>query len=1012
MIGKWLSAALCTTVLTALLAGSSAAQIPGRGRFPSQPSQPIRRDSTKDSTAKSPFPAPDSVTERLLRTPGYSVTRYAGDTAFFNANQKSLDLLAGKKRNAAVERDSNRVVSDSGIYYTEASRQVVTGGIYIVTPPPSTGQSEIHGHGYLNYNLAQRSVLITNASLPVNNGEMWYMSVNRAVVFLDSTGAKNSTTYIGGGQMTSCDDSVPDYEFTYKEAKRIGNTIVARPAVLKIKDVPVMWFPFIFTDQRPGRHSGILAPQFGVGDIIRNSPSYRRNVDHVGYYWALSDYMGFATWLDWRSSANSTTADPGYLRYNADWDYKWIDRFLGGRVGMNYTDQRDGQTNLAISWNHQEDFGRNNHLNTNFNYVTSTTLQRQNTFNPYTALATIASAASYQSKIGPASLTIGATRKQYPGRQQVDQGIPSISLTTSPIAIGDKFSWTPNFSYTRSDVLHMDQPGLGAYGYFTRDTTVNGIPTQKIDSALGFHRNSANDALSFDTPIQIFGWDFRQSFHLEHERNNFPQQFTIYDVTTGAITGQRVYAATYQGKFDWVPEFQLPAIGHNRLNLTPSFSLQNIDPGPLMVASERTGGNYVLQGTNLLTSKRPTFGVSMSPTLYAFFFNGGLGPFSRVRHSITPSLTYSTAPSATVTDEYLIATGRTRKGYLGSLRQSSITLGLNQNFEAKIKKPTEPNDSASVEGQNGTNVRLLSINTTPLSYDFVRRAHADSMGIHSWTAGLTTESFTYSLSSDLLPGFDFSSTYSLFTASTLSDTARFSPYLTGISASFNLSRDENPWTKLTRLFGKAVPNSQAAPTTGVQGVRPQPPQDAAMEQAIAAQPVAGSARGGDRFITPPTQGWRASISFSRSSPRPPSGSNVIDFDPRTRCAEQVGSDPFLLDACLASIRAQPTTDLPVTSATAGGPLYKIPPTTSINSNISFNLTPKWAAQWTTTYDLEAHEFASHMVSLQRDLHDWRAIFGFTQSPNGNFAFNFSIALKADPDIKADYNRATVRSGIY
>ena len=50
------------------------------------------------------------------------------------------------------------------------------------------------------------------------------------------------------------------------------------------------------------------------------------------------------------------------------------------------------------------------------------------------------------------------------------------------------------------------------------------------------------------------------------------------------------------------------------------------------------------------------------------------------------------------------------------------------------------------------------------------------------------------------------------------------------------------------------------------------------------------------------------------------------------------------------------------------------------------------------------------MNLQRDLHDWRAIFGFTQSPNGNFAFNFMIALKAEPDIKFDYNKATVRSG--
>ena len=83
---------------------------------------------------------------------------------------------------------------------------------------------------------------------------------------------------------------------------------------------------------------------------------------------------------------------------------------------------------------------------------------------------------------------------------------------------------------------------------------------------------------------------------------------------------------------------------------------------------------------------------------------------------------------------------------------------------------------------------------------------------------------------------------------------------------------------------------------------------------------------------------------------------------------------------------------------------------SLNSNISFNLTAKWATQWQTTYDLERHEFASQIVSLQRDMHDWRAIFGFTQSPNGNFAFNFTIALKAEPDLKFDYNRATVRTG--
>jgi hypothetical protein len=77
--------------------------------------------------------------------------------------------------------------------------------------------------------------------------------------------------------------------------------------------------------------------------------------------------------------------------------------------------------------------------------------------------------------------------------------------------------------------------------------------------------------------------------------------------------------------------------------------------------------------------------------------------------------------------------------------------------------------------------------------------------------------------------------------------------------------------------------------------------------------------------------------------------------------------------------------------------------------MNFHLTPKWAGSWSTNYDFHAHKFGSHVVTLQRELHDWRAIFGFTQAQNGNFAFNFHIALTAAPDLKFDYDKQTYRS---
>ncbi len=83
--------------------------------------------------------------------------------------------------------------------------------------------------------------------------------------------------------------------------------------------------------------------------------------------------------------------------------------------------------------------------------------------------------------------------------------------------------------------------------------------------------------------------------------------------------------------------------------------------------------------------------------------------------------------------------------------------------------------------------------------------------------------------------------------------------------------------------------------------------------------------------------------------------------------------------------------------------------TTLQGSTSFNITPKWAAQWQTTYDFQQHNFASQVVSLQRDLHDWRAIFSFTQSPTGSFAFSFFVALKAEPALKFNYDKQTYRS---
>jgi hypothetical protein len=971
------------------------AQVP---RLPRPQIQQPRRDSThKDTTvadsaltAKLRLTPPDSITQALLKRPGYTVTRYEGDRVTFDAENDRLQILSPDSKRALVQRgDSQTVFADTGIYYNQRTKVATAIGNFIMHDP-SSGQADVFGRGRLEYSLNERSASITNPSFQANEGAIWEIRALKGKAILgDSAAGKTSAFYGLGGELTSCTDSIPDYHFKFNEVKRSGsNTLVARPAVLYIRDIPVMWLPFLFSDMRPGRHSGILTPRFGVSDIIRTNPSYRRNVENIGYFWSINDYMDASAWLDWRSSAGMTEGDPGWTRFNGEWRYNWLDRFIGGSLASSYTTQRNGQTNLAITWGHRQSFTKDRRFSADVNYVTSTQLQRQNTFNPYQALATIRSALNYSDKIGPATLQVGGTRSQYPGRSQVDQTVPTVSINTGTLNVASWLQWTPNFSYTASQSLHIDQTGQFQYQY---KTGPNGI----VDSSLT-KRDQYTAATSFDTPIRIFGYDLGNSFRVNERVLDYPQLIVRTDEVTGDPLGTQIFPNWYETDVDWTPNFTLPPLFRSLFNVTPGVSLANVTSGPFWVRTNLSDGKYVHQ------SKRPSFSLAASPVIYGLW--PGFGPFTRLRHTLQPTISYGYAPRADVGADYLGALGRSAAHEFSGLQQNALSFGLNQNLEAKVRSHSDTNPEA------GEKIKLLSLNLSSFTYD-VDRAHA----AHKAIRGLTTSNFTYSLSSDLLPGFQFSSGYSLFSGDPVSDTAKFSPYMESISASFNLAQGNNPFTVLTKLFGRAVSNDQRPSSAPTPDQSQGPTTNQQYMQQLANQPVAGSGARGTAYVLPPSQGWSAALTFSTQHTRPISG-NVVQIDPQAHCQQlaQAAQDPFVLSTCLAQLQNQTTstTQAPFEAGVAGATIYRNPPVTNLGGDFRFSLTEKWAVSWNTQYDFVRHQIAQQIVTLQRDLHDWRAVFAFTQSTNGNFAFNFFIALKAEPDLKFDYNKATVRSGSF
>jgi hypothetical protein len=962
-VRAWYVVGVALFALRAALPVGAQERPPAAARQQPAPGDTVRRDTTRLVE----WAEPDSVMRELLARAGYIATRYQGDRVIFNANGKEIIVLG----NAAVGRDQTTLIADT-IRYNDSLKIVRAHGDTIVLRDPSQ-TADLVATGRLIYDVASKQGSGTGIATSVQSGEMWFVEGPHTGFRTDTTSGER-TFYATSGTITSCDLTEPHYHFKAKEVKMIGRrALVARPAVLYIRDIPVLWVPFIYQDLRKGRRSGLLPPRFGFSDIVRNSSNYRRHIDGLGWYWAINDYMDAKIEMAWRSGARGSDTDPGWLDWRADWKYRWLERAMNGGLAWSNSSWTNGRSGSSYRLWHSQQFSQNSSLRTDLNYTTNTNLERDRSVTVEQTYATIHSSLSYDRNVGPFRMALGGTQQQSSGREEIQRTLPNLSLTPlgGAIAIASWLEWTPQLTLNNNQVIdrNVADPRV-AFRFSPR-------PGGGLDSVrvVGDQRTTR---VQFQTPIRIFNFNWANSINITDEQQDHPVAWDIVDPDDPNVRQTRVYARGFSTEIEWNTQFSLPNIFQGRLNLVPSISVLNQSSGPFAIRNELTGGTYVRQG------KRLAYGLSASPTFYGLF--PGFGPVTRFRHTITPSLSYTFAPAGRLSDAYLAARNQARAGNLSNITQQSLTLNLSHNLEAKLRGRGGDTSEAAVR-----KIKVFSMGFSALSYNFERARQTGKA-----STGFETETFSYSLSSDLLPGFQMNTQYSLFEGSVSSDTARFKPFRTSTSMSASIGRDRNPFAFLARVFGKAVPASEVPDSP--------PGADTLLGDRPPIQPsTLGAARDPRGIDT--RQGWSAELSYSYSRQRSPRGVDVTFFDPRARC--RTVPDPGLRAACEEqALRELPDDSLP---SQQGVSRVIQPPQSSMRGSFAFNLTPKWAAQWSTSYDFETGDFADHSVTLQRDLHDWRATFGFNRSPFGNFAFSFFIALKAEPQLKFDYNRSTYRA---
>ena len=377
-------------------------------------------------------------------------------------------------------------------------------------------------------------------------------------------------------------------------------------------------------------------------------------------------------------------------------------------------------------------------------------------------------------------------------------------------------------------------------------------------------------------------------------------------------------------------------------------------------------GDFARDSAGRTVSAPVRFDLNASVRTDLFGFWPGFASIERIRHRLSPTFTYNYSP-AVRPDSAVIRLFNSST----TQEQNRLSIGLSQTIEGKFREPKkEPGDTTTVpqdttpadpnqprRRQQAQKMTLLSLNTDAVIYDFVQARDGH---------GVQTQSISNTINSDLLRGLQLSITHDLFRI--LSDTTlprgaaqprEFSPHLSRVMASFSLTGSS--WLFRTLgLAGRSAPD--VAPATGSTPTQV-PSQAEAGPPTDPSKPelgLLGTRNRGDAAAQQPRSAvgsWNASVTYSLIRPR----------------------------------------EIP-------GTVFNSQDNQMVTANVNFQPTQNWNVAWNTGYSFTESKFTDHVLTLTRQLHDWDANFDFVKAQNGNFSFQFRVQLRANPDIKFDYQQ--------
>ncbi len=251
--------------------------------------------------------------------------------------------------------------------------------------------------------------------------------------------------FVADGRYTTCEQPDPHYYFSSPTMEVIfGDKVIAEPVYFSIADVPVFWLPLAVFPNKGGRRSGIIAP------AIAEDATHGRLLRHLGYYFALSDYMDLTLQTDLYTK--------GSWALYSDYRYRLL-YYFNGSISGNYKKFMTGEStdpsrtedeSYFINWTHNQEIDPTARFDVNFTFASNNSYR--NTIDLNQAMnQSIYSNATLFKKLGESnSATINIQRRQNLIDGSIDETLPSLSFSHSTIypfrsskhsASGSGLSW-------------------------------------------------------------------------------------------------------------------------------------------------------------------------------------------------------------------------------------------------------------------------------------------------------------------------------------------------------------------------------------------------------------------------------------------------------------------------------------------------------------------------------------------------------------------------------------------